>query len=99
MASCREGAAQEREGEYVHKGGHETRCLGPWEGEKGAQDLVGLELVLGLKGSHPPLTSAPLALRLLILPPHTWVLTTACSLSGSRAVADTGLRLDSRACT
>ena len=33
------------------------------------------------------------------MPPATWVLTTACSLSGSRAVADTGLRLDSRACT
>lgn len=74
-------------------------CLGPWKGKKQAQDLAGLELALGLKGSHRPLTSAPLAPRLWSRLPHSWVLTTACSLSGSWAVADTGLRLDSRACT
>lgn len=36
---------------------------GPWEGEKEAWGLAGLELALGLRGSHSPLTSASLALR------------------------------------
>lgn len=96
------GRSGDRRGGDSQKGGREPRCPGLCEGEKGPQGLVGLGLAQGLKGSYLPLTSASLALRLPTSPPHppnTWVLTTACSLSGSRAVTDTGLRLDSRACT
>lgn len=67
---------------------------------KGGTGPSWLGLGSGAEGFPPTSDLCPSGPEAADLPtPNTWVLTTACSLSGSRAVTDTGLRLDSRACT